>query len=119
MRVAGGLTYTYSLDAVQSYLIAWQHAGHLNRTVRLSDARPGRDTARAGGQEIGLVCNVDTEQSRSVTSSTDTDDRRFIAVTVGAVTVHAYTTTALESYLGAWREAATVTAVLEAARPGI
>ena len=55
MRVAGGLTYTYSLDAVQSYLIAWQHAGHLNRTVRLSDVKPGKHTARSEGQDLGLV----------------------------------------------------------------
>ena len=65
-----------------------------------------------------MFCNVHGEQRRNVTSSTGADGRPVITVTVGAVTVDVHTTTALRSYLAAWRKAATVTGMLEDTRDG-
>ena len=63
-----------------------------------------------------MLCNVTAEQRRNVLSSTGADSRPVNSVTVGALTVDVHTTSALRSYLTAWRKAATVTGMLEDAR---
>lgn len=110
------LTYAYDRAAVDSYVLAWEAAERLNRTVRLPEFSPTSATHRHAGEDLSLLCNVTAEQRRHVLSSTGADGRPVISVTVGAVTVDAHTTSALRSYLAAWHKAATVTGMLEDAR---
>jgi hypothetical protein len=84
--------------------------------VRLPEFTPATATRRHAGEDLSVLCNVSAEQRRSVTSRTGPDGRPVLTVTVGAVTVQVHTTTALRSYLDAWRKAATVTGLLEDAR---
>ena len=97
-------------------MLACKAAECLNRTVRLPEFTPTSATRRHAGEDLSLLCNVTAEQRRNVLSSTGADGRPVISVTVGAVTVDAHTTSALRSYLAAWRKAATVTGMLEDAR---
>ena len=60
-----------------------------------------------------MLCNVSAEQRISLFSTTGADGRPLTTVTIGAVTVDVHTTSALRSYLAAWRKAATVTGLLE------
>ncbi len=110
------LTYAYDQAAVDSHLTAWQDAEQVNRSVRLPEFTPATATRRHVGEDLSVLCNVSAEQRQSVTSSTGADGRPVITVTVGAVTVQVHTTTALRSYLDAWRKAATVTGLLQDAR---
>ena len=110
------LTYAYDQAAVDSYVLAWEAAERLNRTVRLPEFTPTSATRRHAGEDLSVLCNVTAEQRRNVLSSTGADGRPVISVTVGAVTVDVHTTSALRSYLAAWRKAATVTEMLEDAR---
>ena len=110
------LTYAYDQAAVDSYVLAWEAAERLNRTVRLPEFTPTSATRRHAGEDLSVLCNVTAEQRRNVMSSTGADGRPVISVTVGAVTVDVHTTSALRSYLAAWRKAATVTGMLEDAR---
>ena len=110
------LTYAYDQAAVDSYVLAWEVAERLNRTVRLPEFTPTSATRRHAGEDLSVLCNVTAEQRRNVLSSTGADGRPVITGTVGAVTVDVHTTSALRSYLAAWRKAATVTGMLEDAR---
>jgi hypothetical protein len=110
------LTYAYDQAAVASYREAWEDAERMNRSVRLPEFTPATATRRHAGEDVGVLCNVSAEQRSTVRSSTGADGRPVITVTVGAVTVQAHTTTAVRSYLDAWRKAATVTGLLEDAR---
>ena len=110
------LTFAYDQAAVDSYVLAWEAAERLNRTVRLPEFTPTSATRRHAGEDLSVLCNVTAEQRRNVLSSTGADGRPVISVTVGAVTVDVHTTSALRSYLAAWRKAATVTGMLEDAR---
>jgi hypothetical protein len=110
------LTYAYDQAAVDSYVLAWEAAERLNRSVRLPEFTPATATRRHAGEDMSVLCNVTAEQRRNVLSSTGADGRPVITVTVGAVTVNVHTTTALRSYLAAWCKAATVTGMLEDAR---
>ena len=114
--VGGCLTYAYDRAAVDCHVFAWQDAEQVNRSVRLPDFTPATATRRHAGEDVSVFCNVHGEQRRSVTSSTGADGRPVLTVTVGAVTVDVHTTTALRSFLAAWRKAATVTGMLESAR---
>ena len=110
------LTYAYDQAAAASFLGAWEDAERMNRSVRLPEFAPATATRRHTGEDLSMLCNVTAEQRSNVLSSTGADGRPVITVTVGAVTVDVHTTTALHSYLAAWRKAATVTGMLEDAR---
>ncbi len=112
------LTYAYDQAAVASYVGAWEDPERTNRSVRLPEFTTlATGTRRHAGEDLSVLCNVSAEQRSSVRSSTGADGRPVITVTVGAVTVDVHTTTtALRSYLTAWRKAATVTGLLEDAR---
>ncbi len=110
------LTYAYDQAAVDSHLTAWQDAEQVNRSVRLPEFAPTSAYRRHTGEDLSVICNVTAEQRHSVTSSTGPDGRPVLTVTVGAVAVDVHTTTALRSYLAAWRKAATVTGMLEDSR---
>ena len=114
--VGGCLTYVYDRAAVDCHVLAWQDAEQVNRSVRLPDFTPATATRRHAGEDVSVFSNVHGEQRRNVTSSTGADGRPVLTVTVGAVTVDVHTTTALRSFLAAWRKAATVTGMLEGAR---
>ncbi len=116
VQVGTCLTYAYDQAAVESHVTAWQDAEQINRSVRLPEFAPASATRRHAGEDLSVLCNVDAEQHHNVTSSTGADGRPVITVTVGAVTVDVHTTTALRSYLAAWRKAATATGMLENAR---
>ena len=107
------LTYAYNRAAVDSYLLAWAAAERMNTSVRLPEFAPATANRRHAGEDLSVLCNVTAEQRRNVLSSTGADGRPVITVTVGAVTVDVHTTSALRSYLAAWRKAATVTGMLE------
>ena len=110
------LTYAYDRAAVDSYVGAWEAAERANRTVRLPEFAPATATGRHAGEDLSVLCNVTAEQRSTVRSTTGADGRPVLTVSVGAVTVDLHTTTALRSYLAAWRKAATVTGMLEHAR---
>ena len=114
--VGACLTYAYDRAAVDSYESAWEDAERMNRSVRLPEFAPATATRRHAGEDLSVLCNVSAEQRSTVLSGTGADDRPVITVTVGAVTVDVHTTTALLSYLAAWRKAAAVTGMLEDAR---
>ena len=114
--VGACLTYAYDRAAVDCHRLAWQDAEQVNRSVRLPDFTPATATRRHVGEDVSVFCNVSGEQRRNVISSTGADGRPVITVTVGAVTVDVHTTTALRSFLAAWRKAATVNGMLEGAR---
>ena len=114
--VGACLTYAYDQAAVDSYVGAWEDAERMNRSVRLPEFAPATATRRHAGEDLSVLCNVTAEQRSNVLHSTGADGRPVITVTVGAVTVDVHTTTALQSYLSAWRKAATVTGMLETAR---
>ena len=110
------VTYAYDSAAVTSHVGAWEDAERMNRSVRLPEFAPATATRRHTGEDLSVLCNVSAEQRSHVLSSTGADGRPVITVTVGAVTVDVHTTTALRSYLAAWRKAATVTGMLEDSR---
>ena len=114
--VGACLTYAYDRAAVASYVDAWEDAERMNRSVRLPEFAPATASRRHAGEDLSVLCNVVAEQRSTVLSSIGADGRPVITVTVGAVTVDVHTTTALLSYLSAWRKAATVTGMLEDAR---
>jgi hypothetical protein len=95
------LTYAYDQATVASYLGAWQDAERINRSVRLPEFTPATATRRHAGEDLSVLCDVSAGQRSTVLGSTGADGRPVITVTVGAVTVHAHTTTALRSYLDA------------------
>jgi hypothetical protein len=112
VRVGCCLTYAYDQAAVDSYLLAWQSAARMNLSVRLPEFAPESAALRHVGEDLTVACNVTADQIRRVTSSPGPDGRPVISVTVGAVTVDAHTTTALQSHLAAWTKAATGTGLL-------
>ena len=114
--VGACVTYAYDQAAVDSHVTAWQEADQVNRSVRLPEFAPTSAHQRHVGEDLAVICNVTAEQRHSVVSSTGPDGRPVLTVTVGAVAVEVHTTTALRSYLAAWRKAATVTAMLEDVR---
>jgi hypothetical protein len=116
VQVGTCLTYAYDQAAIDSHVLAWEAAERMNRTVRVPEFTPASATRRHAGEDLSVLCNVSADQRHTVTSSTGPDGRPVLTVTVGAVTVDVHTTTALRSYLAAWRKAATVTGMLEDAR---
>ncbi len=114
--VGACLTYAYDQAAVASYLGAWEDAERMNRSVRLPEFTPATATRRHAGEDVSVLCNVSAEQGSTVLGSTGADGRPVLTVTVGAVTVQVHTTTALRSYLVAWRKAGAVTGMLAPAR---
>lgn len=88
----------------------------MNAAVRLPEFAPATASRRHVGEDLSVLCNVSAEQRSSVISTTGADGRPLITVTVGAVTIDVHTTSALRSYLAAWRRAATVTGLLEDTR---
>ena len=118
VRVGSLLVYAYHHAAAESFLTGWEKAAQINRTVRLPEFQP-RSAARIhAGEDLAVVCTVGARQRHTVTAQHGPDGRPVLTVTVGAVTIDVHTTTALASHLQAWREAATVTALLETGRPG-
>ena len=116
VTVGALLTYAYTKAAVDSHLDAWTKAAEVNRFVRLPEFAPASGHRRHVGEDLVVACTVSAGQQHSVTSQAGADGRPVLIVTVGAVTVHVHTPTALHSYLAAWTRAATVTALLEDAR---
>ncbi len=116
IQVGTCLTYAYDQAAINSHVRAWEAAERMNLTVRVPEFTPASASRRHVGEDLSVLCNVSGEQRSSVLSTTGADGRPLITVTVGAVTIDVHTTTALRSYLAAWRKAATVTGLLEDTR---
>ena len=108
--------HTYDQAAVDCYVLAWEVAERMNRTVRLPEFTPTSATRRNAGEDLSVLRTVSAEQRSTVTSSPGPDGRPVPTVTVGAVTIDVHSTTALRCHLAAWCKSAAVTGMLEDTR---